>query len=74
MMRPGGFHGRRSRTETSYIYNAAGYLAELTHRDRAGILDRYTYQYDLTGNKTAIEKQRKEGTSRIICGMAALPG
>ena len=49
-------------------------MAELTHRDRAGILDRYTYQYDLTGNKTAIEKQRKEGTSRIICGMAALPG
>ena len=45
--------------ETSYIYNAAGYLAELTRRDRAGILDRYTYQYDLTGNKTTIEKQRR---------------
>ena len=31
----------------------------LTHRDREGILDRYSYQYDLMGNKTAIEKQRR---------------
>ena len=45
--------------ETSYLYNASGYLAELAHRDREGILDRYTYRYDLTGNKTAIGKQRR---------------
>ena len=43
--------------ETSYLYNASGYLAELAHRDREGILDRYTYRYDLTGNKTAIGKR-----------------
>lgn len=46
--------------ETSYRYDAAGRLSELTHRDREGILDRYSYQYDLMGNKTAIEKQRRE--------------
>ncbi len=45
--------------ETSYLYNTSGYLAELAHRDKEGILDRYTYQYDLTGNKTAIGKQRR---------------
>lgn len=45
--------------ETSYAYNMAGYLSELTHRDREGILDRYSYQYDLVGNKTVIEKQRR---------------
>ncbi len=45
--------------ETSYTYNAEGHLTELTHRDREGILDRYAYQYDLMGNKTAIEKQRR---------------
>ncbi len=45
--------------ETSYLYNTSGYLAELAHRDKEGILDRYRYQYDLTGNKTAIEKQRR---------------
>lgn len=45
--------------ETSYRYNAEGRLAELVHRDREGILDRYAYQYDLTGNKIAIEKQRR---------------
>ena len=30
-----------------------------TYRGREGILDRYSYQYDLMGNKTAIEKQRR---------------
>ncbi|MDE6949627.1 MAG: hypothetical protein K2P64_01710 [Lachnospiraceae bacterium] len=45
--------------ETSYAYDMAGRLSELTHRDREGILDRYSYQYDLIGNKTAIEKQRR---------------
>ena len=45
--------------ETSYVYDMAGRLSELTHRDREGILDRYSYRYDLMGNKTAIEKQRR---------------
>lgn len=46
-------------TETSYAYNAEGHLAELTHRDREGILDRYVYGYDLMGNRTAMEKHRR---------------
>lgn len=45
--------------ETSYAYDMEGRLAELTHRDREGILDRYSYQYDLMGNRTVIEKQRR---------------
>ncbi len=45
--------------ETTYAYNGAGLLSELLHRDKEGILDRYRYQYDLTGNKTVIEKQRR---------------
>lgn len=45
--------------ETTYAYDAAGHLSELIHRDREGILDRYSYRYDLLGNKTAIEKQRR---------------
>ena len=45
--------------ETSYVYDMAGRLSELTHRDREGIIDRYSYQYDLMGNKTAIEKRRR---------------
>ena len=46
--------------QTHYTYNEEGRLAELTHTDRKGILDRYAYQYDLTGNKTAIQKQRRD--------------
>ncbi|MBD5494786.1 MAG: RHS repeat protein [Lachnospiraceae bacterium] len=45
--------------ETSYAYNEEGFLSELVHRDSEGILDRYAYSYDLTGNKTTIEKQRR---------------
>lgn len=45
--------------ETSYAYDIKGQLMELTHRDKEGILDRYVYGYDLTGNKTSIEKQRR---------------
>ncbi len=45
--------------ETSYAYDIKGQLIELTHRDQEGILDRYIYGYDLMGNKTSIEKQRR---------------
>ena len=45
--------------ETSYAYDIKGQLMELTHRDQEGILDRYVYGYDLMGNKTTIEKQRR---------------
>ena len=44
---------------TAYAYNQQGQLETLTHADKEGILDAYTYRYDLTGNKTAIEKQRR---------------
>ena len=44
---------------TAYVYNQQGQLETLTHTDKEGILDAYTYRYDLTGNKTAIEKQRR---------------
>ena len=44
---------------TAYAYNLQGQLETLTHADKEGILDAYTYRYDLTGNKTAIEKQRR---------------
>ena len=29
------------------------------HQDKEGILDRYTYLYDLLGNKTGITKERR---------------
>ena len=44
---------------TAYAYNLQGQLETLTHADKEGVLDAYTYRYDLTGNKTAIEKQRR---------------
>ena len=44
---------------TTYAYNVREQLSELTHQDKKGIIDRYTYGYDLMGNKTSIEKQRK---------------
>ena len=34
-------------------------MTELVHRDKEGILDRYTYLYDLLGNKTGITKERR---------------
>ena len=49
---PNGLH-------TDYRYDSKGQIQELIHADREGILDRYTYQYDLLGNKTEIEKQRR---------------
>ena len=45
--------------KTSYAYDTLGQLQELTHRDSDGILDQYKYSYDLMGNKTSIEKQRR---------------
>ncbi len=46
-------------SHTTYAYNAKGQLAELSHADKEGVLDRYIYAYDLLGNKTTIEKQRR---------------
>lgn len=40
------------------IMSLVGWLV-LNREQKEGILDAYTYRYDLTGNKTAIEKQRR---------------
>lgn len=49
---PNGMH-------SSYQYDAKGRIETLQHTDEKGILDAYCYQYDLLGNKTGIEKQRR---------------
>ena len=62
-----GYDGKGRLTEkifpngmnTGYEYDARGQLISLTHIDREGILDKYTYKYDLLGNKIEIQKQRR---------------
>ena len=44
---------------TTYHYDRKDQLTELLHQDQEGILDRYTYLYDLLGNKTGITKERR---------------
>lgn len=44
---------------TLWHYSGTGELTELIHEDKDGILDRYEYEYDPMGNKTAITKQRR---------------
>ncbi|MCL2152224.1 MAG: DUF6531 domain-containing protein [Oscillospiraceae bacterium] len=44
---------------TRYDYNNMGLLSSLTHSDHEGVLDQYTYYYDLMGNKTGIDKFRR---------------
>ena len=46
-------------TKTTYAYDRKDQLTELVHRDQERILDRYTYLYDLLGNKTGITKERR---------------
>ncbi len=45
--------------ETSYSYNVRGQIESLIHSDNEGILDSYTYAYDILGNKIGIEKTRR---------------
>ena len=45
--------------KTTYAYDEKSQLRELLHTDKEGILDRYTYEYDLLGNKTGITKERR---------------
>ena len=54
-------------TSTIWKYDEKSQLTELAHRDKEGILDRYTYTYDHIGNKTEITKacrklDKKSGT------------
>ncbi len=45
---------------TRWCYNEMGLPLELTHEDGEGILDRYSYAYDLSGNRTGIRRQRRD--------------
>lgn len=45
--------------KTAYDYTARGQIAGLIHRDAEGVLDEYSYGYDVLGNKTQIEKTRR---------------
>ena len=60
---------------TRWLYDERGQLRELVHEDRYGVLDRYQYEYDLMGNKTAITKERrglKEESGRYEYGYDSL--
>jgi len=46
-------------TSTTWKYDEKSQLTELIHRDKEGILDRYTYTYNFVGNKTGIRKERR---------------
>ena len=45
---------------TRYEYNEMGLLSSLTHNDRNGVLDQYSYEYDVMGNKIGIKKYRRD--------------
>lgn len=65
---PNGMH-------TDYKYDSKGQIKELVHKDREGVLDKYIYQYDLLGNKTGIDKQRRwleEESGSYLYGYDAL--
>ena len=60
---------------TRWLYDESGRLAELVHEDRHGVLDRFQYEYDSMGNKTAITKDRRgirEESGRYEYGYDAL--
>ncbi|WP_026653211.1 DUF6531 domain-containing protein [Butyrivibrio proteoclasticus] len=46
-------------TTTSYDYYQGGLLKTLTNTDKEGVLDRFAYTYNEKGNKTVIEKFRR---------------
>ena len=59
----------------SYAYNEKGQLLTFIHKDTEGILDAYSYEYDILGNKTGIEKQRRgltEESGSYVYGYDAL--
>ena len=45
-------------TKSIYHYNELGQLKELSYWNQEELLDRYQYDYDMTGNKTGIRKER----------------
>ena len=46
-------------SSTSYEYDNIGRLQMLTHANDKGIIDRQRYEYDIRGNISCIEKERK---------------
>ncbi len=46
-------------TRTAYTYDRRSRVTALTHMDGEGIIDRYAYEYDPSGNKTGIRKERR---------------
>ncbi len=44
---------------TSYRYNSMGYLESLVHQRDGSILEKYEYEYDLSGNRTAVRRERR---------------
>ncbi len=43
-----------------YTYGITGNLKGLSYQDEAGIIDSYTYQYDMAQNKTSIKRIRRD--------------
>lgn len=48
-----------NQTETRYRYDVRGRMEQLIHVNQEGTLDKFTYRYDLLGNKVAMNKERK---------------
>ena len=49
-------------SSTSYEYDNIGRLQMLTHANDKGIIDRQRYEYDIRGNVSCIEKERRESS------------
>lgn len=49
-------------SSTSYEYDNIGRLQMLTHANDKGIIDRQRYEYDMRGNVSCIEKERRESS------------
>lgn len=46
--------------KTIYDYNALGAMEKMTHLDKEGIIDQFLYQYNENGNKTQIQRYRRD--------------
>lgn len=44
--------------KTTYAYNSRGLLESLVHSGNDGVISEFSYEYDLLGNKTKVEKKQ----------------
>ena len=44
--------------KTTYVYNGRGLLESLVHSNNDGVINEFSYDYDLLGNKTRVSKKR----------------